>query len=442
MESFYSKKSTFTEFSECDLEPSTAPINVGIRKHGYDSSENIGHPSFEDVGQTNFDLDAKYRSMGATMTAGFPQEIKFTSAAETSYIPSSGKASYEVEISGPPKLTKGLKAYSKPQFEPPASDDCFAAVEFENVPSDTIYVPEKPYHITPLHFLTTTSVLNVIAAVELRLNRNFEISYQFVKCKCMWDAVYLRGSSYCKFQIHVYKDAGTTLIIELNRLSGDGFPFRSFYNELKADFNFEKEDYNHRINSGGSDSFTLGSGISSSLPNVTLSDEEASACIKPILAMAKSDKMDAKFEASAILCDFSLQEEMQQLLCDQGCVNVLMDLLKMTEFQNYNYHVVCALANLSSSQACQEVLVGCSEFLSSLLKLAIDGPYHNAVLRRESARVLANICHRHSSVVLAAIDCDCMHAWMESVDSIKDERLHTWALRAKTCLSSCNPQVY
>jgi hypothetical protein len=77
-------------------------------------------------------------------------------------------------------------------------------------------------------------------------------------------------------------------------------------------------------------------------------------------------------------------------------------------------------------------------FLTSLLKLVSDGPYYSAELRRESARVLANISERNSSQILSAVDNDSMRSWINSVDDIKDERLRTHANRAKLSLSNMN----
>jgi hypothetical protein len=299
-----------------------------------------------------------------------------------------------------------------------------------------VQVPVKPFYIAKTNFLCFLSIVDIISKVEKRLNSILEVSYQFMHNECMWDAVYLRGSSHCKFQIHVFKEDSKSFIIEGNRLSGDGFPFRRIYDDLKADFssNFECQCETRDVFGMGM-GFTSGVSVPSSEP---LSDTEASAAIKPIIDMAKSGMIDSQIEASAILCDLSAQEDMQQFMCEGGCVKVLTDLLcKEGEFQNSNFHAICALANLSSSVSCQELLASTPAFLTTLLRLSADGPYYSAEVRRESARILANICERHSVKVLNSVDNGNIRSWMNGVEEIKDERLRTHASRAKFSLNSC-----
>jgi len=320
-------------------------------------------------------------------------------------------------------------------------------------PTVTLRIPPKPFYVCHTNFLCFLTLFEIIERVEKVFNSIQEVSYQFIQQDCMWEAVYLRGSSYCKLQIHIFKEDDKSSIIEGNRLSGDGFPFRRIYDDIKNELNCKYDSENSAC--GGSASFPTSvcseesRADSFSMNNYSggintpffepISDIQAAEAIKPIITMAKSNKIDSQFEASAIMCDLSLHEDMQQIMCDEGCVTVLMELLSCNgEFQNCNYHAICALANLSTSVACQELLVSTPLFLTSLLKLVSDGPYYSAELRRESARVLANISERNSSQILSAVDNDSMRSWINSVDDIKDERLRTHANRAKLSLSNMN----
>ena len=80
--------------------------------------------------------------------------------------------------------------------------------------------------------------------------------------------------------------------------------------------------------------------------------EEARPALNAIMEMARSKMVDTQVEAAKIFCDLSLQQSMHLLLCDSGCVSVLVDLLQV-EYDFCSHHAACALANLSSSRSCQ-----------------------------------------------------------------------------------------
>lgn len=68
--------------------------------------------------------------------------------------------------------------------------------------------------------------------------------------------------------------------------------------------------------------------------------------------MANSNHLESKIEAVKILCDLSYQPDMQHLLCDNKCIEILIEFMKI-EHEYCNQFAICALANLSSSRACQ-----------------------------------------------------------------------------------------
>ena len=73
--------------------------------------------------------------------------------------------------------------------------------------------------------------------------------------------------------------------------------------------------------------------------------------------------------------------------------------------------------------------------LPGLLNLAADGPFQTAAMRRESARLIANLSDRLATRVVAALGKQAVHSWMSSVDSMGDPALRVHALRAKTSLA-------
>ena len=69
------------------------------------------------------------------------------------------------------------------------------------------------------------------------------------------------------------------------------------------------------------------------------------------------------------------------------------------------------------------------------MKLATDGPYHTAEMRRSAVHILANLCDGCSTEVSKALTKTHLNAWMCSVDNMADEKLKIHATRARTYLS-------
>lgn len=242
--------------------------------------------------------------------------------------------------------------------------------------------------------------------------------------------MYLCGPTRCKFEFNVFKSGDGTYVIEGNRLSGEGFPFSTIFRNLRAKFS---------------------EGPSCSSPNsvvnfqfipmpdtmMELSSHEITEAVVPILAMAASGKCESQVNAAQIFCDLSLQQNMGEVLCQADCINALVSLCRM-EFDCCNQHAVCALANLSSLRSCQDVLLRDASFLQHLLLLCRDGNYNTAEMRRECARLLANLCSAkaNASAFLEAVGVDELAAWLDSVDNIKDDRLRLHASRAKYSIHS------
>lgn len=85
-----------------------------------------------------------------------------------------------------------------------------------------------------------------------------------------------------------------------------------------------------------------------------MSDEDISSSLQPLLQMARSGKVEAQLEASRMLCDLSMRDDIQQQLCDSGCLAVLVQvLLPSTICEQVSHHALLALANLSEAQSCQ-----------------------------------------------------------------------------------------
>ena len=74
--------------------------------------------------------------------------------------------------------------------------------------------------------------------------------------------------------------------------------------------------------------------------------------------------------------------------------------------------------------------------LPALLMFITNGPYHTAVMGRESARILANLSDRLAARVIVAVGEKSLKGWMESVDGLHDAFVKQQALRARGALLS------
>lgn len=85
----------------------------------------------------------------------------------------------------------------------------------------------------------------------------------------------------------------------------------------------------------------------------SVSEENVITAFEPILRMAKDPKMESQMEASRIICENSIDENIQQLLCDHGFLETLRDLATSSSSDWAKQHAVAAVANLSDNSACQ-----------------------------------------------------------------------------------------
>jgi hypothetical protein len=284
--------------------------------------------------------------------------------------------------------------------------------------------PSIPYCLVPTHFRSSQSLSVLVNDINLTLDNIAEVSYEFSE-KCLeWQACYMRTPNSVKFQVNIYSNSKDEHIIEVNKLRGDCFQFKSVYSDIKSAIEI-KESSNgsnraHNDNIGPIPCPTYG---------ILPSDIDIEMIIQPIKQMAEESVMESKLEASKIICRLTSHDGLQQQLADHGCVQILVDL-----FRNGNVcikqNAICALANLSELPSCQSAIIDAG-LITDLLDLAVDGPYHSAELGREGARILANISTRFSSKVVLSAGRSAVSSWVSKIDTLSDRRLKWHADRAK-----------
>jgi hypothetical protein len=296
-------------------------------------------------------------------------------------------------------------------------------------PTCPITVPVEPFYIAPAtHFLTSLNIGDIKARVETELKGMLGVSYEFFADKSRWEGVYLVGSSRCKFEFNVYKRSSGGFVVEGNRLNGDSMAFVTIYQAIRNRFVTTPEDVEPLPMLP----------IPDSLKDVSASDMDEG--INGVLSMAYSGKCEAQLGASQILCDIFNRGDSTHLISKYAeCLTALVDLVNV-DFQSCNQHAICALAHLSSSHECQEMLIKDTAFLQTLLPLcSADDNYNSMEMRRECARLLANIssCKGNEGAQEVVSNAGLQHvqSFLRSVDNLKDEKLRVHAERARDSLS-------
>jgi len=164
-----------------------------------------------------------------------------------------------------------------------------------------------------------------------------------------------------------------------------------------------------------------------------LSDEELLCAVQPLIEMA-TECFEAQVEAARMFCDLSRNQCLHDMLADSGCVTALVSLaLRGPELARM--HAILALANLSSSHSCQEAMI-VAGVLPVLVDLVVDGPYYTTGMRRESARLLANLTDRLAIHVIAALGTVVICRLIAVVDSLSDSTVKVHAQRAQASLQT------
>jgi len=369
-----------------------------------------------------YDLEAKFRSV----TSESHKILSHVSLASRE-VPLSKMPSASASVAGAPQpLREGPKInFSKK--DPISKKEATPKIEIIASSSRPLVVPPEPFHVSPLtHFVTKFNVGDTKARVEAGLSGVLGVAFEFFSAKCRWEGVYLVGSSRCKFEFNLYKRLSGGLIVAGNRLSGDSFAFVIVYKAVALSFD------------DPSLVFPETPRLPIPPPKKPADPHAIKKSIDAVLRMASSGIGEAQVGAAQILCDLSKKETMHADLISNGCVDVLVKLTEF-KFEACDQHAICALANLSSSRSCQEVLIRDQAFLHSLLHLCRDGSFDTIEMRRECARLLANLSSGEEGArqVVASAGPGHVSTWLGSVQDLKDERLRTHANSVRNSLAAC-----
>lgn len=224
----------------------------------------------------------------------------------------------------------------------------------------------------------------------------------------------------------------SSYIIEAHKLSsGDGLMFKSIYEDIKTNLSLNTVRTNL-----SEQSFTS---MSTPVPSseIPLSESEIDSTIHAVVRMSKEGNLEAVEEASRLLFDMSMHDTLLQHMCSAEVFECFQSLLAVDDriFDGIRHNAVLAIANLSDSQVGQAMVLD-TGIISMFLKLACNGSYKTIDMRRESARIVANVASKLAPKVSASVNATELFDWVNTVDDLDDDRLRMHAERAKFSLQT------
>lgn len=312
-------------------------------------------------------------------------------------------------------------------------------------------IPRKPYLVLPCNFITTKSAEEVISSVKELFENGFAsainyeyidqettVDYEYVDHEYGFNGVYIRGSKFCDFKLRIFQDT-SGLLIEMQRLHKDscGFTFKRIFEAVKTRLKstitpttiVSEELLNNEFSAADFSSADLSAASQ-------LTDEEITSSIQQVLSMMQDSSDQSQLESCRILCDLSEENEIRKQMIDNGCVESLVKVLsKNDKEQLVHQHSVFALAQLSECHDCDQALVACGA-IPLLMSLIDNGTYKTAAMRRECARIIANVAMKNARLICDSISRDDINAWSSKIASIKDPTIKERSERAFSFISS------
>jgi len=308
------------------------------------------------------------------------------------------------------------------------SSSCYISDQLiESTKVRNLEAPPRPYLLLPSNFTTHRKLLDLVDLLtDLLQNHIPDVHYEFLESCCGFDAVYFRGSKYTDFSLRIYQNTGHDgLLVELQRLHHDScaYIFRSIFEMIKNAVTGKSETKSLEFSMI---SFNAGGGSCGSSES---SEEETIQSIESILKTATCSQDDqSRLETCRIICDMVEQPELRQHLASTCCVQLLTS-FSDSKHSVLSQHAILALAQLSECQAGIKAILNAG-VVPKLLEHARDGPFKTTAMRRESARVIANVASKKAAELLTTISPHQLSLWSSRISGLKDETIRDRSERA------------
>lgn len=328
-----------------------------------------------------------------------------------------------------------------------------AKIDMKNSPAveQVVQLNEKPIYLMPTHVHCSLRLQSIYDIISNFFINHPEINYHFDPVTYKWSAMFVKGCKSLHFDIQIYLDEpNPQYIVEMSRRKGDCPLFYPIFYELKSSL----------TSAPSSSSYARGdSHMAPSVRNsIKARDgdnseeiDETKTCLQNLLDILNSPYVDSQEEVMKQLCQMSSNAEcVQQLhklnifeaLKTYICSNISLEgksKIDCDEIYNKQWALL-TLCNFSESLAYQSD-ISTSGIIPYLMNMCSDGEYHSYDGRCASARILANVTSQNSAILSKEIDPTILRSWVQSVDTIQNQKIRIHAERAKLAfhdaLSSC-----
>lgn len=352
-----------------------------------------------------------------------------------------------------PRLSKHVGANGTPREMAPAyalKQSKKSSFNFTVAPN----CPYKPFHLVRTHFEVTDDIKPIVITIHETLATMAGVAFTYDESKSLWltKCSDLNGCNTCLMEVQIYRTAMTApsssgngscmFIVEANRTAGDHEVFNSCYSRLCNAFSSDVDSMRGSFGpaaTSASASTNHHDGFASTVgpfsPALFNTEVEAQEVIEPILAMAESDDMDCQIEASKILYDFAMNEDLLPCLCDTRCIDIMILLAQENAPEAARHNIFMTMALLATKSQWQEVIAEKQELFCVIMTTVVNGPYETAELRREGARTFESLSlSRVAHMIPSKVGKEPLFNWFSSVDDLQDERLKLHAERAREAL--------
>jgi len=181
--------------------------------------------------------------------------------------------------------------------------------------------PKSPRYILLWNFTIQSDIYSILSGIEENISNDNYI-YKFNKKSWTYTGIFI-SPQFFKFQIIIYKKSSINnsneYIIEFNRLKGDAFNFKKFYDNCKSYF-FQINNLNLKYN------FKDLIHSISNCDNEYEYHEKKKEFVILILERLKEEKyFEIIVEYLLLIEEFSKEETLRKILIENNIFNVLME---------------------------------------------------------------------------------------------------------------------
>lgn len=294
----------------------------------------------------------------------------------------------------------------------------------------TFYAPLFPIVHMPTHFETRFEPEKVVQQITEFLENKY--SFRFLPSEGTWNCCFLDGPRHGTFVVRIYrfskKSGKTNHAIELQRIDGDAWVFRSVYetlHELLVDETIVVPEpiwprpVDWPVPATAVETTYVSEPLETKKPQTEAIEPDPHSFEVPsmdnllevIIATLEHGRKSAILESTQLLCSiYSVKPLLDPNELDIRCMRKLMEIVNFSETNSEweSQHAVWALACMSyNTKYCQEMLASGElgkELLKAMLALAVPRTFTTYTMRCKCVELLTNLIKANSEYVFTVLE--------------------------------------